>query len=155
MLATPEKYFQHLERRFGKTLPVRRGEWGGDWDLLRATEPVWSWRLRTAMAKVTAATPDAAKIALVAAMDHNVGLGPRWMDGLSREIAMRHVREVAALYRSAVTGVLGEKGAASVPAPLARPVTPVAGTVAHHRRRCAGGRASPRRRAGFPASDDR
>ncbi len=129
VLATPEKYFQHLERRFGKTLPVRRGEWGGDWDLLRATEPVWSWRLRTAMAKVTAATPDAAKIALVAAMDHNVGLGPRWMDGLSREIAMRHVREVAALYRSAVTGVLGEKGAASVPAPLARPV-------------CSGGRCS-------------
>lgn len=123
VVATPEKYFQHLERRFGSTLPVRRGEWGGDWDLLRATEPVWSWRLREAMSKVTAATSPETKLALATAMDHNVGLGTRWLDGLSRDIAMRHVREVAALYRSAVTGVLGEKGATSVPAPLPRPVS--------------------------------
>ena len=123
VVATPEKYFQHLERRFGKYPSGASGEWGGDWDLLRATEPVWSWRLREAMAKVSAATSPATKLALVAAMDHNVGLGPRWMDGLSREIAMRHVREVAALYRSAVTGVLGEKGATAVPPALAKPVS--------------------------------
>ena len=121
VLATPEKYFQHLERRFGSTLPVRQGEWGGDWDLLRATEPVWSWRLREAMRKVTTATSPATKLALAAAMDHNVGLGTRWVDGLSRDLAMRHVREVAALYRSGVIGVLGETGAVAVPAPLPKP----------------------------------
>ncbi|HEX3926711.1 MAG TPA: hypothetical protein VHW65_01835 [Gemmatimonadales bacterium] len=121
VLATPERYFRQLERRFGSRLPVRRGEWGGDWDRLRATEPVWSWRLRRAMGAVTATTPYAARLALATVLDHNVGLGPRWAGNVSAAIAMQHVHEVAALYHDAVSGVLGAAGVNAVPPPLAAP----------------------------------
>ncbi len=120
VLAMPDRFFQHVEQRFAAELPVHRGEWGGDWDLLRATEPVWSWRLRQAIRAVNDSTPRDVRLALVMAMDHNVGLGPRWMDGMPIAMARQHVLEVAALYRNAVSGVLGEAAVGAIPAPLTR-----------------------------------
>jgi Glycosyl hydrolases family 38 N-terminal domain len=115
MLATPQTYFSHLAERFGDALPVRRGEWGGDWDILRATEPVWSWRVRRALAAVDSDTPERVLLPLVTLMDHNIGLGPRWGPYLDAHDAAQHVHDVATLYQQGVTGVLGPAGAAAVP----------------------------------------
>ena len=73
------------------------------------------------MNAITPATPRAARMALATAMDHNVGLGPRWEDDLTEPQAMQHVNEVAALYRQAVEGTLGPKGLSAVPLALAKP----------------------------------
>lgn len=121
VLSLPDSFFAHLENRFASTLPIRTGEWGGDWDLLRASEPVWSWRLRQAMHAVTDTTPEATRLLLIEAMDHNVGLGPRWMGGLSAALAMEHVHEVARLYHDAVLATLGPRGLLAIPAPLPTP----------------------------------
>jgi hypothetical protein len=118
VISTPETFFQHLELRRGKTLPVLRGEWGGDWDLLRQSEPVWSWRLRQAMHALTPASPRTLRMSAVMAADHNVGMGPRWQDGSSVAIARAHMSEVAALYRSVVAGALGNAALNSVPAAI-------------------------------------
>ena len=114
----PNIYFQHLEARRGKQLRVLHGEWGGDWDLLRASEPVWSWRLRQAIHALTPTSPRALAIAGVMATDHNVGLGPRWQDGLPVAQARQHISQVADLYRAVVGGALGNAGLTAVPAPL-------------------------------------
>ncbi len=121
VVATPETYFRHVEARSGKQLRVLHGEWGGDWDLLRASEPVWSWRLREA---IRALRPDASRglrMAAVAATDHNVGLGPRWQDGSSVDIARAHISEVSQLYRNVVIGSMGEAALTKLPAPIPAP----------------------------------
>jgi hypothetical protein len=117
----PDTYFRHLEARRGKQLRVLHGEWGGDWDLLRASEPVWSWRLRQAIHALTPTSPRTLAIAAVMAADHNVGLGPRWEDGLPVAEALQHMAQVAELYRVVVSGALGTAGPAAVPAPLVAP----------------------------------
>jgi len=121
VIAMPELYFQHLEAHAGSPLPVLRGEWGGDWDLLRMSEPVWSWRLRRAIAALTPASSRALRLAAVEVTDHNVGLGPRWQDGSSVAVAEAHMREVAALYRSVVSGALGQAALTSLPPPIPAP----------------------------------
>lgn len=121
VVATPEEFFQHLEARRSRQLIVRHGEWGGDWDLLRASEPVWSWRLRQAIHALTTTSPRALRIAAVMATDHNVGLGPRWMDGLPVTTAHQHVAEVADLYRQVVEGAIGKAGLTAAPPPLVVP----------------------------------
>jgi hypothetical protein len=121
VLSIPDVYFQHLEARRGAQLRVLRGEWGGDWDLLRASEPVWSWRLRQAIHAITPASPRTLSIAAVMATDHNVGLGPRWQDGLPVAEARQHMAQVAELYRAVVGGALGTAGLTTLPAPLAAP----------------------------------
>ena len=121
VVATPDVYFKHLERRRGASLRTLRGEWGGDWDLLRQSEPVWSWRLRDAIHVLTPASPRASRIAAVMATDHNVGLGPRWQDGSSVTIANQHVREVAALYRAVVGGIRGNAALTAIPPGIAAP----------------------------------
>lgn len=121
VVATPEVFFQHLESRHGRQLVVRHGEWGGDWDLLRSSEPVWSWRLRRAIHAIAAASPRDLRIAAVMATDHNVGLGPRWLDGLPALMARQHIAGVADLYRRVVAGALGRAGIVAVPASLPAP----------------------------------
>ncbi|MGH7593511.1 MAG: hypothetical protein ACRELE_06635 [Gemmatimonadales bacterium] len=121
VVATPEVFFQHLESRQGRRLAVRHGEWGGDWDLLRASEPVWSWRLRRAIHGISASTSRDLRIAAVVATDHNMGLGPRWLDGLPSATAREHIAGVVAGYRRVVAGVLGGAGLTAVPAPLPAP----------------------------------
>ncbi len=115
VIATPDVYFDHLLARFGSRLPVRRGEWGGDWDVLRATEPVWSWRLRQAMAAIGPSTTYPAAMSLATVIDHNIGLGTRWAPYLSAQDAAHHVADVVALYRQATTSVLGPAGASMLP----------------------------------------
>lgn len=116
--ALPDVFFRHLEARRGSTLRVLRGEWGGDWDLLRASEPVWSWRIRRAIAAITPASPRTLAMAAVMATDHNVGLGPRWQDGLPEAEARQHIAQVSALYREVVSGALGTAGLTALPPPV-------------------------------------
>jgi len=122
VIATPEIYFRHLEQRQGKSLRVLHGEWGGDWDLLRASEPVWSWRLREAMRTLKPDASRALRIAAATATDHNVGLGPRWQDGSAIDVARAHIAEVAQLYRNVVSGAMGEAALKRVPTPITPPV---------------------------------
>jgi hypothetical protein len=117
----PEVYFQHLESRFGMRLRTLHGEWGGDWDLLRASEPVWTWRLRTAIRALNPVSPRELQIAAVMATDHNVGLGPRWLDGVPSTTARQHIAAVAELYRHVVGSALGSAALSSVPAPMTPP----------------------------------
>jgi hypothetical protein len=119
-LAPPEVYFQHVEERYGASLPVLHGEWGGDWDLIRAGSPVWTWRLREA---ARALPPDAtveAKAALATAMEHNVHLGVV-RDGFSEADHRDHARQCAELFARAVRSVLGEEGVRALPPLLPLP----------------------------------
>ena len=121
VVALPETYFRHLETRFGKSLATRRGEWGGDWDLLRQSEPTWSWRLRQAIHALTPASPRDLRMAAAMVTDHNVGMGPRWQDGSPVSLAMQHMSEVASLYRQVVTGALGSAALNQLPAAIPAP----------------------------------
>ncbi|MGH7524391.1 MAG: hypothetical protein ACREK8_08800 [Gemmatimonadales bacterium] len=121
IVSTPDVFFHHVEARFGSTLAVRRGEWGGIWDLLRASEPVWSWRLRRAIHAISATTSRDLRLAAVEVTDHNMGLGPRWLDGLPAEVARQHVAGVADSYRRLVEGVLGRAALSSIPPPIPAP----------------------------------
>lgn len=123
VLANPESYFRELEARHGGRLPVRRGEWGGDWDIIRASEPVWTWRLRQVLLALPFDAPHADRVRLVGALDHNVGLGPRWVDGMPEQRALQHVGDVAALYRRVVYATLGDAGLTALPPALHRPAT--------------------------------
>jgi len=145
--ALPETFFQHLELRRGKLLRVLHGEWGGDWDLLRASEPVWSWRLRRAIHALTPASPRTLSMAAVMVTDHNVGLGPRWLNGLPVAEARQHISQVAALYHAVVAGASGAAALTASPAPLIAPPAgawPVAwSTIVGERSTAARVRASP------------
>jgi hypothetical protein len=121
VVATPDVYFQHLEARFGRRLEVRRGEWGGDWDLLRASEPVWSWRLRQAIHAISASASRELRVAAVTATDHNMGLGPRWLDGLPAATARQHIAGVLDVYRRVVAGGLGRAGLTALPPAIQPP----------------------------------
>jgi hypothetical protein len=121
VVATPDEYFRHVETRFGRQLAVRHGEWGGDWDLLRASEPVWSWRLRQAIHAISAGSSRELRIAAVTATDHNMGLGPRWLDGLPESTARQHIAGVLDVYRRVVAGGLGRIGLTAVPAAVPAP----------------------------------
>jgi hypothetical protein len=124
VVSTPDVFFRHLEARFGSALAVRRGEWGGIWDLLRASEPVWSWRLRRAIRAISATTSRDLRRAAVEVTDHNMGLGPRWLDGLPAGAAQQHVADVAESYRRVVEGVLGREALTSIPPPIPAPASP-------------------------------
>ncbi len=121
ILATPDVYFRHLLTAPRIRVDVHVGEWGGDWDLLRASEPVWSWRLRRAISSIASGTSRSAQIAAVMATDHNVGLGPRWQDGTPEPLARQHIAEVASLYRDVVRRGSGPAALTSLPAALPAP----------------------------------
>jgi hypothetical protein len=118
IIGPPDNFFAHLEQRRGKQLAVRRGEWGGDWDELRASEPVWTWRLRAAMRALKPGAPRDLQILTAMVTDHNVGLGPRWQDGSPVEAAEQHITQVLDLFRKVITGTLGARFLNAVPAPL-------------------------------------
>ena len=71
--------------------------------------------------RITPASPRTLSLAAVMATDHNVGLGPRWQDGLPVDEARQHITDVAELYRSVVGTALGSAALASLPAPLVAP----------------------------------
>lgn len=117
-LAQPSAYFDALV-----SPPILRGEWATDWDFIRASDPVWTWRLREAMRHVDETTPRQARRLLVEVMDHNVGLGPRWKPDSPMWEGLRHVSDVERLYRRAVESVLGVQGARALPAALPTPAS--------------------------------
>ena len=105
VLGGPEAFFRGVEKRCGADLPVRRGEWGGAWDAIRACNPVWTWRLREAMKRLPARAPDAARSLLATTLEHSQGLGPGWPCLLTEAQTLAHNQEVAALFRAAVAAV--------------------------------------------------
>ncbi|KAF0245427.1 MAG: hypothetical protein FD180_1650 [Planctomycetota bacterium] len=119
-LGGPEAFFRDIEERCGKDLPVKRGEWGGAWDAIRACNPVWTWRLRAAMKKMPADAPYATRALLATAIEHSQGLGPGWGGMLTEAQTLAHNDQVAGLFRRAVTAV-DPKLADAVPPPIEMP----------------------------------
>ena len=115
VVAQPEAYFRHIEARYGRTLPVFRGEWGGVWDVMRANAPVWTWRLRqAARALADSGAARERRLAISTATDHNLQLGRPW-DGHTEAWYRAHAAQNAELFRSAVAGALGDAGTRAVP----------------------------------------
>ena len=101
VIAQPEAYFKHIEERYGRELPVYRGEWGGQWDNTRAINPVWTWRLREAARSLRADAEREARAALATALDHNhaLGAGRVWE---TEQVCRAHARGVAEIFSRAV-----------------------------------------------------
>lgn len=117
VVSSPLAYFRHIEARYGAKLPVYRGEWGGDWDTIRAACPVWTWRLRAAMKRIR---PDASvdvREAAATAMDHGLTLGPGWPGMFTEEQTVAHAREQAEVFARAVelAGRVGAKPSGRAP----------------------------------------
>lgn len=114
VLAQPEAYFRHIEKRYGRELPVRRGEWGGQWDEARATTPVWTWRLREAARNLAADAPRDARAALATVLDHNLAIGPG-RDGMTEQECRTGIQEAADFYRRAVRLASGPQALTTEP----------------------------------------
>ena len=123
VLSTGVEYFRHIERLYGSRLPVYRGEWGGQWDFIRAASPVWTWRLRQAAQKAVAGGTRAARAAVATALDHNLVLGTV-RPGMTLEQYRDHTRQCAEIYGDAVRLSLGRAALAALP-PV--PASPPAG----------------------------
>ncbi len=113
-LAPPEAYFGHIEERYGETLPVYQGEWGGQWGAIRANVPVWTWRLRQAARALPEDASREAKVALATVLDHNLQLGPV-RSGFTEKEFREHARQNAELFARAVELSLGKAGLESLP----------------------------------------
>lgn len=114
VIAQPEVYFRHIEKRYGRELPVRRGEWGGQWDASRALSPVWTWRLRQAARNLSADAPRDARTALATALDHNLGLGAG-REGMTEQQCRANPQEVADIFRRAVRLASGSEALTAEP----------------------------------------
>ena len=114
VIAQPEAYFRHIETRYGRELPVRRGEWGGQWDEARATTPVWTWRLREAARNLAADAPRDARAALATVLDHNLAIGPG-RDGMTERECRTGIQEAADFYRRAVRLASGPQALTTEP----------------------------------------
>lgn len=116
VVATAEEYFEHVEKTLGERIPVRRGEWGGDWDSGRAACPVWTWRLRKAARALTADAPYEARAALATTMDHGMTLGGGWPEMFTEVQTRDHARECADFFEEAVRRGLGGQAVGAAPA---------------------------------------
>lgn len=127
VLAQPEVYFRDLEKRYGRELPIRRGEWGGQWDEARALVPVWTWRLREAARNLSGDAPRDSRAALATTLDHNLAIGPG-RDSMTEQECRSGIDEAAAIYRRAVTLASGPQAQTTEPpdpALAASPLSPV------------------------------
>ena len=102
VVASPLDYFRHIESRYGSELPVYKGEWGGQWDTIRAMCPAWTWRLRRAMKGIRPDAPDSVREAAATAMDHGLTLGPGWPGKFTEQETLEHAREQARIFARAV-----------------------------------------------------
>jgi len=102
VVASPLDYFRRIESRYGAELPVYRGEWGGRWDTVRATCPVWTWRLREAMKHIRPGAPAGVREAAATAMDHGLTLGPGWGGKFTEQETLEHAREQSRIFARAV-----------------------------------------------------
>ncbi len=116
VVATAEAYFEHVEKTLGDRIPVRRGEWGGDWDSGRAACLVWTWRLRKAARAVAADTPYETRAALAVTMDHGMTLGGGWPGMFTEAQTRDHARECADFFEEAVRRGLGREAVGASPA---------------------------------------
>jgi hypothetical protein len=121
--SSPLDYFRHIEARYGKDFPVYRGEWGGQWDEIRAMCPVWTWRLREAMKRIRPDAPVDVREAAATAMDHGLTLGPGWPGKFTEEETIEHARGQAQVFARAVemAGRVAGEGATDVLRVNARP----------------------------------
>jgi len=118
VVSSPLAYFRHIEVRYGAELPVYRGEWGGEWDNIRAMCPAWTWRLREAMKRIR---PDASvdvRETVATAMDHGLTLGPGWPGMFTEEQTVAHAHEQAQVFARAVELAGGAAGKESGRVPL-------------------------------------
>jgi len=111
-LSTPAAFFREIEARHGKELPVRRGGFGGQWEVVRTGVPTALARAREEERRLARLpSPEPARVAaLLSFWEHSWSLGPPWPGLLGREDAVRHNREQFELVR----------GWPGPPAPLAR-----------------------------------
>jgi hypothetical protein len=93
VLAPPDRFFRHIEATYGSRLPVRRGGFGGQWELIRTTHPTAIAKARAFEAALTSGqikpTPDEIRRLLVF-WEHTYGLGTPWPGHLTREQAIAH-----------------------------------------------------------------
>ena len=125
VLAQPEVYFRDIEKRYGRELAVRRGEWGGQWDEARATTPVWTWRLREAARNLAADAPRDSRAALATTLDHNLAIGPG-RDGMTERECRTGIQEAADFYRRAVRLASGPQALTTEPPDPALAASPLA-----------------------------
>lgn len=94
-LATPGEFFRHVEEKYGASLPVRRGGFGGQWEGVRTAIPTALARARAEERRLAAMPdPPRADVArLLAFWDHGVGMGCPWPDLLTREEILQHNQE--------------------------------------------------------------
>jgi hypothetical protein len=94
-VATPGEFFHHVEEKYGATLPVRRGGFGGQWEPVRTSTPTAIRRARAEEERLRAReTPDAASVArLLVHWEHSFGMGGPWPKLLTRDEAVQHNRE--------------------------------------------------------------
>ncbi len=104
VLSTPREFFRHVEEKYGAALPVRRGGFGGQWELVRTGAPTAMARARAEEARLAAsaapdaapdasrdAAPDAGRVAkLLVYWEHSFGMGVPWPKLLTRAEAVQH-----------------------------------------------------------------
>jgi len=94
-LATPRDFFERIEERHGPDLPVHRGGFGGQWEVVRTGLPTAIARARAEERRLALATdPAPADVRrLLVFWEHSFGMGPPWPKLLRRDQALLHNRE--------------------------------------------------------------
>ncbi len=95
VVSTPERFFRHIEERYGAQLPTYRGDFGGQWEPVRLGTPTAMARARAFEAKLrTQKKPSENDIArLLTYWEHSFGMGPSWPNYLTRDDVIRHNRD--------------------------------------------------------------
>lgn len=83
-------------------LPTLEGEWGGEWEMVRATCPVWTARLRHAANSVPPDAPLERRLAIATAMDHSGSMGPGWPNYFTEDQTKQGNAEWAAIFREGI-----------------------------------------------------
>lgn len=95
VISTPREFFRHIEKKYGRKLPVRRGGFGGQWDNMRCWIPT-AMRAAYAQEKLLQSQkdPDVREIGnLLAFYGHTIGAGPCWPGHLTRKTTVEHNRQ--------------------------------------------------------------
>lgn len=93
VIATPGHFFRHIETRYGAQLPIRRGGFGGQWEMIRAGAPTAMARAREREAQLLRAgrTPAVEDIRrLLVYWEHTWALNTPWPGHLTRAEAVEH-----------------------------------------------------------------
>lgn len=102
-LAPPQAFFEHIDRRYGASLPVYQGGLGGQWEsFVRPALPTAMRRAREVERKVRSMKPPNLRLIrlLLTFYDHNFGMGVPWENMMTRAEAVQHNREQSAVLES-------------------------------------------------------